>query len=239
VKVFILGYMRTTVVYFKKDLKKAEKIAKKLNAEMIEYYPEVFKDSFGRYDVIVAIMACGIVVRKIAPLLTSKWKDSAVVVVDKELKYAIPILGGHKGGNAVAERLQEIGIQPVITTEAEVSRGLCVGIGSRKGVSAEEVESAIREALKLVGAELEQVRLFATASIKKKERGIIEAVDKHKKPLLFLEPEQINSMDIRPSKAEIVGLRSVAEASALYYARDKKLLLPKRVFGRVTIAIAR
>ncbi len=238
-KVFIVGYMRIAVVYFKKDLKKAEKIAKKLNAEMIEYYPEVFKDSFGIYDVIVAVMACGIVVRKIAPLITSKWKDSAVVVVDKEMKYAVPILGGHKGGNVVAERLQEIGLQPVITTEAEVSKGLCVGIGSRRGVSAEEVEKAIMEALKLLDAELKQVRLFATASIKKKEKGIIEAVDKHKKPLLFLEPEQINSTDAKPSKAEIVGLKSVAEACALYYARDKKLLLPKRVFGRVTIAIAR
>jgi len=44
------------------------------------------------------IMAAGIAVRNIAPLVSDKWKDPAVVVVDSGLNFAIPVLGGHHGG---------------------------------------------------------------------------------------------------------------------------------------------
>jgi len=43
---------------------------------------------------IVAVMATGIAVRGIAPLLKDKWSDPAVVVVAPDLSFAIPVIGG-------------------------------------------------------------------------------------------------------------------------------------------------
>ncbi len=233
--------MKIAVVYFKKDYEKAKIVAEHLKCEMVEYKDGIFEDIFGKYDVIVAIIACGIVVRKIAPLLRDKFTDPAVVVLDKNLRFAVPLIGGHKGANRVANMLAKYGFIPVITTEAEVKDGYCVGIGSRKGVKKEDVLNAIHNALKEIGADINDVRLFATVSIKKNEKGIIEAVKELKKPLLFVDVEDINSMNftsIKETKAKIIGIKNVSEACALYYSKNRKLVLPKKIYKNVTVAIA-
>jgi len=190
--------------------------------------------------VIVAVMASGIVVREICPLLRNKWEDAAVVLVDKQMKYAIPLLGGHHGANDVAKKLEGLGLQAAITTSFEAEDGYIIGIGSRKGVTREEVRDAIDKALEVADISIGDIRGIVTADIKKSEKGLIEAVDQMKLPLIFLDKDKLNSVQvISSSKAEKIGLRSVAEASALYFARKRELILPKTVIGRVTIAIAR
>ncbi len=185
-------------------------------------------------------MPCGAVVRGICPYLRNKWIDPAIVVVDKAMRYAIPVVGGHHGGNEVAEMLEKFGLKAVITTAMEYSEGLSVGIGCRKGVRAEDVVYAIKSALAELGFTLRDVRVIATAEIKKDEKGLIEAVDSIKKPLIFVRSEDLNAIDV-PSESEArrVGLRSVAEGCALFCSREKKLLMPKRVYRGVTVAIAR
>ena len=71
----------------------------------------------------VFIMASGIVVRLIAPLLKSKEKDPAVVVMDDAGSFAISLVSGHLGGaNELAERCAFItGARPVITTATDAN----------------------------------------------------------------------------------------------------------------------
>jgi len=192
------------------------------------------------YDCIVACMPCGIVIRGICPFLRSKWIDPAVVVVDKAMKYAIPVIGGHHGGNEVAKELEKFGLIAVITTAMEYSEGLSVGIGCRKGTGAEEIVYAVKASLAELGYTLKDVRVLATAEIKKDEKGIIKAADILKKPLIFVKIQVLNSIDV-PSKSEAgrVGIRSVAEGCAIHCSKEKVLLMPKRVYGKVTVAIAR
>lgn len=74
---------------------------------------------------IVCIMATGIVVRIIAPLLQSKDKDPAMVVIDDAGKFSISLLSGHLGGaNELAQDCASlIGATAVITTATD-ARGL-------------------------------------------------------------------------------------------------------------------
>lgn len=75
------------------------------------------------YDGFVFIMAAGIVVRMIAPLIESKETDPAVVVMDDAGKFAISLVAGHLGGaNELAERCAFIsGARPVITTATDAN----------------------------------------------------------------------------------------------------------------------
>ncbi len=81
--------------------------------------------AFGRYRGHVFVMAAGIVVRLIAPLLRHKSVDPAVVVVDEAGHWAVSLVSGHIGGaNRLAEETARIcGAQAVITTATDV-RGL-------------------------------------------------------------------------------------------------------------------
>ena len=110
---------RTVVIAFPRSISKAEKIAQHLGAEILPYEQGIFNRVSKTADRIVALMATGIVVRSIAPLLRDKWTDPAIVVVSPDLLYAIPLIGGHHGANELAKELAPLGIQPVITTATE------------------------------------------------------------------------------------------------------------------------
>lgn len=75
------------------------------------------------YGGFVFIMATGIVVRTIAPLLQSKDRDPAVVVLDDAGRFSVSLLSGHIGGaNALAKSCAELtGSVPVITTATDAN----------------------------------------------------------------------------------------------------------------------
>ena len=83
---------------------------------------------FNKHEVLVFIMAAGIVVRSIAHLLTDKTNDPGVLVVDEKGRFVISLLSGHIGG-ANAACLELAGIlnaQPVITTASDLNDRLSV-----------------------------------------------------------------------------------------------------------------
>ncbi len=83
---------------------------------------EVFAQAWQDYPQIVCIMASGIVVRTIAPLLQDKYRDPAIVVCDEQGRFAISLLSGHLGGaNRLAHRVAAaVGGQAVLTTASDV-----------------------------------------------------------------------------------------------------------------------
>ncbi|SEA11386.1 cobalt-precorrin 5A hydrolase [Haloplanus vescus] len=114
------------IISFERKLDTAEEIRDDLaddydRIDILEYHGEVFADHWGEYDCFVGLMASGIAMRKTAPLLDDKWDDPAVVVVDEELTWAIPLTGGHHGANQVAYDLSKLGAVPAMTTASEAA----------------------------------------------------------------------------------------------------------------------
>jgi cobalt-precorrin 5A hydrolase len=283
------------IITFPRNLSLARKIQEFLGGEIIPYSKDAFKQAF-EFDSIIAVMAAGIAVRNIAPLIHDKWEDPAVVVVDSGANFAIPVLGGHHGGNELAKKLSNLGMIPVVTTATEIAGkesvesiantlgcrienrgttkkvnialldrdvevlcikgpkivlvddevavlkryGLVVGIGANRGVSKTEVMDAVMRGLSEINACIDDVECFASAMIKENEKGIIDAAASFGKELKFVSHELINSTKaVTPSKAKALGLNGVCEPAALALSREKKLLLKKRIYGNVTIAVAR
>ena len=77
---------------------------------------------FEKHLPILFIGACGIAVRAIAPFVRDKLFDSAVLVMDEQGRFIIPILSGHVGGaNALAKKLADrVGGVLVLTTATDV-----------------------------------------------------------------------------------------------------------------------
>ncbi|MDO5675415.1 MAG: cobalamin biosynthesis protein [bacterium] len=74
------------------------------------------------YDALICIMASGIVVRHIAPLMQDKLRDPAILVLDERGRFVISLLSGHMGGaNRLAQKVAALcGGQAVITTASDV-----------------------------------------------------------------------------------------------------------------------
>jgi len=114
-----------------------------------------------------------------------------------------------------------------------------VGIGCRKGVKKEEVLDAIRIALAETGVIKDDVLVYATTQKKLNETGLTEAVSSLAGNLIFLDDETINAQTgLTLSRATKIGLLGVAEPCALAVAKKKHLIMAKKVYGRVTVAIA-
>jgi cobalt-precorrin 5A hydrolase len=293
--------LKIAIICFDRNRSRAEKIKSAIGGDIILYEQDAFKRAFELYDGIIAIMAAGIVTRKIAPLLTEKWTDPPVVAIDDQLTYAIPMLGGHHGANAIARELytKDVVRLPVISTATEANdvasvesmasalhstiinrkstksinasllhqpvdtvqlsgpkvvivdndvailshnegTRLVVGVGSRKGISKAAVLQAIDAGLGEIDASIDDVKVVATAFVKSHEQGIIDAISELEKPIAFVPKSVINSSRCQTkSRAAIIGLAGVAEPCALALSSLKELVLTKKAYGGVTVAIAR
>jgi cobalt-precorrin 5A hydrolase len=93
------------------------------------YFPVLFYE----YDAIIAIMASGILIRSIAPLIESKVTDPAVLNVDDNGNFVISTLSGHLGGaNELTNKIAGlIDATPVITTSTDVNHKLGIDVLAR------------------------------------------------------------------------------------------------------------
>lgn len=133
--------MKIAILYLTKNGRQiAEKIQEKMQVEMIEKehwktsLSSFLEENFNQYEGFLFIMATGIVVRMIAPLLKNKAIDPAVVVLDEKGQFAISLLSGHLGGaNQLATKIAQItGGQPVITTATDVNQVLAFDIFAKE-----------------------------------------------------------------------------------------------------------
>ncbi len=80
---------------------------------------------FQENTTIVGICASGILVRTLAPLLSDKQREPAVIAVAEDGSVAVPLLGGHHGANALAREIAAAtGGTAAITTTSDVRIGV-------------------------------------------------------------------------------------------------------------------
>ena len=92
------------------------------------------RERFAEVDALVYVGAAGIAVRAIAPYVQAKTLDPAVLVIDEQGAYCIPLLSGHLGGaNELALALAAaFGMEPVVTTATDRNGKWAVDVFAKK-----------------------------------------------------------------------------------------------------------
>lgn len=109
-----------------------------------ERLADALAGQFNRFSGHIFIMATGIVVRCIAPLLRHKTVDPAVVVMDDRGQFVVSLVSGHLGGaNQLTRQLAErLGATPVVTTATDVNEKPAIDtLAAEQGLAIENPEA--------------------------------------------------------------------------------------------------
>jgi cobalt-precorrin 5A hydrolase len=217
-----------------------------VRAERFERVVALTAERWTEYRQLVYLMPTGVVTRAIGPCIQHKLKDPAVVVADVYARWIVSLLSGHEGGaNLVAHHLANVlDAEPIVTTTTEAERELIVGVGCRKGASADDIINAVQQVLSDCHEDVANVRLLASADIKKDEAGLHEAACQMKLPLRLIASDAIRAntrceTKVYETPSRRVGLPGVAEPTALLAGRRTELLIPRQTINSVTVAVAR
>lgn len=104
------------------------------DAKVRHFNPKELKGLWSSEDSFLFIMAVGIVVRTIAPLLQDKTKDPAVIVIDELGKHVISLTGGHLGGanKLTREIAQILDADPIVTTSTDINHLTAIDLWLRE-----------------------------------------------------------------------------------------------------------
>ncbi len=93
------------------------------DCKIVRFDKSLVHEAWADKEGLIFIMAMGIVVRTIAPLIKDKREDPPVVVIDESGRYVISLLSGHLGGaNTLARYIAGIiGAEPVLTTSTDIT----------------------------------------------------------------------------------------------------------------------
>lgn len=122
-------------------------------------------------------------------------------------------------------------------------REYVIGIGCKKGKSAEEIEAFLSEKMQELGITKEKVLALASISLKAKEQGILAWCRKERIPFLTYEAEELLQMEGTFSGSDFVreqtGVDNVCERAALKACGPfGKLVMKKQAGNGMTIAVA-
>jgi len=204
---------------------------------------EAFTRRFPEHQQWVLIMTTGIAVRYVQGLLTDKTTDPGLVVLDEGCRFAVSLSGGHEGGaNQLAYRVANlVGAVPVITTATETLKPLVIGVGCRRGVSTEQIDSAIEHGLMRIQRSRSEVREIATIDLKQDEPGLNGWCERNGIALRVIPRELVQQRPwvTEPSAwvRKNIGVAGVCEACGLLATFRGRLVLPKTILDGVTVAI--
>ena len=135
----------------------------------------------------------------------------------------------------------ETDVKPFDVTLRLVPRNIVLGIGCKKGTSAEAVETAVSRALAEAGIDAERVREVATIDLKAQEEGLLGFCGRREIELRTYTAEELMAVkgdfDSSEFVRETTGADNVCERSAVLCSGGK-LVLRKTAFDGVTVAAA-
>ena len=130
--------------------------------------------------------------------------------------------------------------EPFSSTLRLIPKAVTLGIGCRKNIPEENVEEAVKSALKDAGIDLRAVRRVASIDIKRDEKGILALADRLGAETVFFSAQELNAVPGDFDESEFVkktvGTGNVCERAAVLAGGE--LIIKKTALNGVTVAAA-
>ncbi len=139
-----------------------------------------------QFDGFICIMATGIVVRSIAPLLQHKHRDPCIIVMDEKGRHAISLLSGHiGGGNDLARLVSRLtGGTAVITTSSDTLDLVPLDLWAiQQNLVTEDQDALTKASTKLVNQGY--LTVYSTCNILSLPRGLIQVSDSRQADIII------------------------------------------------------
>lgn len=242
----------------------AEKIQRALVGQLsvgfdsiaLHHKPKPFTNNlqsmFANGDRMILICAMGIAVRTLAPVLKDKFSDPAVLVLDEEGRFVVPLLSGHEGGanHWASELAAVIDGQPIITTAKPYVKPIyTLGMGCERDCPISYLTELRDQCLYEVGLTVDDIQSVNSIALKSDEVGLIELANGMDCPFQTWTTEVLSEVEHLLSVKsdyvyQTVGVYGVAESAALIGAQrvtteESELILVKQKNAKATCAIAR
>lgn len=121
-------------------------------------------------------------------------------------------------------------------------RELVVGVGCNRGTPVHEFAAALDEVLAARSLSRLAVRNLASLDLKHDEEGLREFAATHGWEIVFYTKEELNrvaGITVSPAALKATGAQGVAEPAALLSARTDILLMEKKKWPNLTLALAK
>ncbi len=122
-------------------------------------------------------------------------------------------------------------------------RNVAAGIGCRRGISEELLESGLKSALAEQGLVIEQVKALASIDLKKDEPALLSLAEKYRIPFAVYTARELGEIREVTSRSDFVertaGVDNVCERAALLCGKGGKLIQGKRIGESMTSALVR
>lgn len=123
-----------------------------------------------------------------------------------------------------------------------IPKTVVLGIGCRRGIPEQDIESAVEEALSIQKIAPESVERVCSIELKKEEEGILQFCRKRQIPFDVFSKEELEQAKGEFSESEFVkkvaGVSNVCERSAVLGSGGGRLILRKKAKDGVTVAAA-
>lgn len=138
------------------------------------------EEKFRSSDAHIFIGAVGIAVRKIGQYINSKMTDPAVIAVDENAEYVIPVLSGHIGGANDLARIiaNSLNASAVITTATDINGYNAIdNLAAENRLAIKDREEIVIANSKMLKGEKVKVSIGANIDCEEDETGIFEITD--------------------------------------------------------------
>lgn len=162
------------------------------------------------------------------------------MVCDFPIATALPAGVSTGSGGQVGFCISYRTSEPFSNTLRLIPRILHLGIGCRRGTTAQQIESAVQSVLDAGGIDPRAVKCAASIDLKADEPGLAEFCAGHQLPLFFYSAQELNQLPgaFTPSEfvSGITGVDNVCERAACVGAEC--LIVKKTARDGVTVALA-